>query len=82
MSSCSASVSDRCERRRTAVTIPLDPAAGKPVGLPFQVSKFDGPRLMIPRWIAPVGLSLTQDRLALTVAEESGNIGILDNVDR
>jgi Tol biopolymer transport system component/DNA-binding winged helix-turn-helix (wHTH) protein len=62
--------------------IRFDPAAGKPVGLPFQVSKFDSPRLMIPRWIAPVGLSLTQDKLALTVAEESGNIWILDNVDR
>ncbi|MGC1295821.1 MAG: winged helix-turn-helix domain-containing protein [Alloacidobacterium sp.] len=62
--------------------IRFDPAAGKSVGQPFQVSKFDNPRLMIPRWIAPVGLSLTQDKLALTMAEESGNIWILDNVDR
>jgi Tol biopolymer transport system component/DNA-binding winged helix-turn-helix (wHTH) protein len=62
--------------------IHFDPAAGKPVGQPFQVSKFDSPRLMIPRWIAPVGLSLTQDKLVLTVAQASGNIWVLDDVDR
>ncbi len=54
----------------------------KPVGQPFQVTKFDSPRLMIPRFIPPVGLSLTQDKLVLTMAQESGNIWVLDNVDR
>jgi hypothetical protein len=29
-----------------------------------------------------VGLSLTQDKLVLTMAEESGSISVLDNVDR
>jgi Tol biopolymer transport system component/DNA-binding winged helix-turn-helix (wHTH) protein len=62
--------------------IHFDPAAGKTVGAPFQVSKFKSPRLMIPRWIPPVGISLTQDKLALTMAEESGGIWVLDNVDR
>ena len=61
--------------------IHFDPAAGKPIGQPFQVSKFDSPRLMIPQWIGPVGLSLTQDKLVLTVAQASGNIWVLDNVD-
>jgi hypothetical protein len=28
----------------------------------------------------PVGLSLTQDKLVLTMAEESGSIWVLDNV--
>jgi hypothetical protein len=37
---------------------------------------------MVPHWIPPVGLSLTQDKLVLTMAEESGGIWILDNVDR
>ena len=37
---------------------------------------------MIPRWIPPVGLSLTQDKLVMTMAEESGSIWVLDNVDR
>jgi hypothetical protein len=62
--------------------IHFDPDAGKPVGHPFQVSKFESPRLMVPRWIPPVGLSLTQDKLVLTMAEESGSIWVLDNVDR
>jgi Tol biopolymer transport system component/DNA-binding winged helix-turn-helix (wHTH) protein len=62
--------------------IHFDPVAGKPIGQPFQVSKFDSPRLMIPRWISPVGLSLTQYKLVLTVAQASGNIWVLDNVDR
>jgi Tol biopolymer transport system component/DNA-binding winged helix-turn-helix (wHTH) protein len=61
--------------------IRFDPATGKPVGQPFEVSKFDRPRLMIPRWIPPVGFSLTQDKFVLTMAEESGNIWVLDNVD-
>jgi hypothetical protein len=36
--------------------IRFDPRAGKPVGQPFQVSKFESLRLMIPRWLPPVGL--------------------------
>ena len=62
--------------------IHFDPEAGKPVGQPFQVSKFESPRLMVPRWIPTVGLSLTQDKLVMTMAEESGSIWVLDNVDR
>ncbi len=60
--------------------IHFDPTAGKTVGQPFQVSKFESARLMIPRWIPPVGFSLTQDKLVLTMAEESGSIWVLDNV--
>jgi len=62
--------------------IRFDPATGKPVGQPFEVSKFDRPGLMIPRWIPSVGFSLTQDKFVLTMAQESGNIWVLDNVDR
>jgi Tol biopolymer transport system component/DNA-binding winged helix-turn-helix (wHTH) protein len=62
--------------------IRFDPETGKPAGQPFQVSKFDRPRLMIPRWIPSVGFSLTQDKFVLTMAQESGSIWVLDNVDR
>jgi Tol biopolymer transport system component/DNA-binding winged helix-turn-helix (wHTH) protein len=62
--------------------IRFDPDAGKPVGQPFQVSKFDRPRLMILRTIPFVGLSFTQNKLVVTMAEESGSIWLLDNVDR
>jgi Tol biopolymer transport system component/DNA-binding winged helix-turn-helix (wHTH) protein len=61
--------------------IHFDPAAGKPIGQPFKVSKFDSPRLMIPHWIAPVGFSLTQNKLVLTMSQGSGNIWVLDSVD-
>ena len=62
--------------------IRFDPEAGKTVGHQFQVSKFESPRLMVPQQIPPVGLSLTQDKLVLTMAEESGSIWLLDNVER
>ena len=51
--------------------IHFDPDAGKPVGQPFQLSKFESARLMVPRFIPPVGLSLT-GQTVLTMAEESG----------
>jgi Tol biopolymer transport system component/DNA-binding winged helix-turn-helix (wHTH) protein len=62
--------------------IRFDPAEGKPVGEPFRVSAFEGPGLMIPKWIPPVELSLNQDKLVLNMAEVSGGIWVLDNVDR
>jgi Tol biopolymer transport system component/DNA-binding winged helix-turn-helix (wHTH) protein len=62
--------------------IRFDPAAGKSVGQPFQVTKFDSPRLQILGSITAVELSLAQDKLALTMTEESGNIWVLDNVDQ
>jgi len=37
---------------------------------------------MVPQWIPAVGLSLTEDKLVITMAEESGSIWVLDNVDR
>jgi hypothetical protein len=62
--------------------IRFDPAQGSPVGEPFQVTQFEVPALMIPTEIPFVALSLTQDRMTLTMTEMSGNIWILDSVDR
>ena len=62
--------------------IRFDPATGKTVGQPFQISKFDNQRVRISDSIPHVGFSLTQDKLVLTMAEESGSIWLLDNVDR
>jgi Tol biopolymer transport system component len=62
--------------------IRFDPVAGKPVGQPFQISKFDSPRLMVLRSIPFVGLSFTQNKLVVTMAEESGSIWLLDNIDK
>jgi Tol biopolymer transport system component/predicted Ser/Thr protein kinase len=60
----------------------FDLAKGKPVGDPFQVTTFDNPKLMVSNDIQDVGLSLTQDRLTVTVAQVSGSIWVLDNVDQ
>jgi hypothetical protein len=62
--------------------IHFDPAKGKPKGEPFQVTTFDNPRLMVADVLPTVGLSLTEDKLIVTVAQVSGSIWVLDNVDR
>jgi len=63
--------------------IRFDPAKGKPVGLPFSVTALNSFSLMVPRHITgSIELSLTQDRLVLPLAQESGSIWVLDHVDQ
>jgi Tol biopolymer transport system component/DNA-binding winged helix-turn-helix (wHTH) protein len=62
--------------------IRFDPANGKTVGDPFPVTAFDSPSEMVPKFIPTVALSLTRDRLVLTVAQVSGSIWVLDHVER
>jgi len=62
--------------------IRFDPVKGKAVGDPFRVTAFESPALMVPKYIYPVELSLTQDKLVLTMEKRSGSIWVLDNVDR
>ena len=60
----------------------FDPLKGKPQGEPFQVTSFETPTLMIPKNMEAIDISLAEDRLVLPLAQTSGNIWILDNVDR
>src|SRR5262250_2900368 len=63
--------------------IRFDPAKGKPVGVPFSVTALNSLGLRVPRHIAgSSGLSLTQDRLVLPLAQESGNLWVLEHVDQ
>jgi dipeptidyl aminopeptidase/acylaminoacyl peptidase len=62
--------------------IHFDPIKGKPMGDAFPVTSLDNPIEMVPHFIPTVGLSLTGDRLVLTVAQVSGSIWVLDHVDR
>jgi hypothetical protein len=55
---------------------------GEPQGKPFQVTSLETPALMIPKNIDPVDFSLADGRLVLPLAQTSGNIWILDNVDQ
>ena len=52
------------------------------MGEPFRVTAFENPSLMVPNAIEAVELSVTQDKLAITVQEQSGSIWMLDNVDK
>jgi Periplasmic component of the Tol biopolymer transport system len=61
--------------------IQFDPAGGKPVGELFRVSEFEKLGLMMPKFIPPVELSITENKLVLNLAEVSGGIWVLDNVD-
>jgi Tol biopolymer transport system component/DNA-binding winged helix-turn-helix (wHTH) protein len=61
--------------------IRFDPIQGKALGDPFPITALDSPGQMVPKFIPTVALSLTQDRLVLTVAQDSGSIWVLDNVD-
>jgi Tol biopolymer transport system component/DNA-binding winged helix-turn-helix (wHTH) protein len=60
----------------------FDPVQGHPQGEPFQITSFETQALKIPRYIALVDFSLTDGRLVLPMAQTSGNIWILDNVDK
>ena len=60
--------------------IRFDQLRGVPAGKPFPVTKFESPNLMVPTYIAPVELSITEDRLALNLAEVSGSIWMLETV--
>jgi len=60
----------------------FDSGRARPIGEPFPVTTFSDPRLMVAKSIAPVSISLTEDRLVVTMAQWSGSIWLLDNVDR
>jgi Tol biopolymer transport system component len=61
--------------------IRFDPATGKPVGRPLQVTAFNTPSLMFPSSIEPADISLGRGKLALTLEQASGSIWMLDIVD-
>src|SRR5882757_10336149 len=61
--------------------IRFDAVRGEPLGDPFPVTALDSPSQMVPKFVPTVALSLTQNRLVLTVAQDSGSIWVLDNID-
>ena len=62
--------------------VKFDPEAGKPVGEPFRVTAFDSPGQVILEDVRIMELALAADRLILPIMEVSGNIWILENVER
>lgn len=62
--------------------IRFDPNRGRPVGEPFVITKFDSPGLMISTDVAASELGLSAQRVVLPMATVTGNIWMLENVDR
>ena len=62
--------------------IHFNPAIGRPQGEPFQITSLETSSLMILQNKPAVELSMTEGRLVLPLVQTSGNIWILDNVDR
>jgi Tol biopolymer transport system component len=62
--------------------IRFDPEQGKPVGEPFRVTWFDSPNKLVLADLGAAEISLSADRLVLPIVEVTGNIWVLDGVDR
>ena len=62
--------------------IRFDSEEGKTVGESFRTTNFGSPALMVPNDMDKVGLSLTKDKLMLTLTEASGSIWVLNDVER
>ena len=60
----------------------FDSAAGRPIGAPFQVTRFDSTRFQISPEVGAAEVGVSAHRLILTIMEQSSNIWMVDNVDR
>ncbi len=60
----------------------FDGAAGKPAGEPFQITRFESPTRQIPTDLPNAEIGVSPKGLILTIMERTGNIWVLDNVDR
>jgi Tol biopolymer transport system component len=60
----------------------FDVARGKPIGEPFQVSKFNSVRHRISPEFEVTDLNVSRTRLILPIMETAGSIWVLDNIDR
>ena len=62
--------------------IRFDPEQGRPQGQPFQVTSFGNPKLMVADDMSWQSMSLSQDRLVLSMTEASGSLWALHDVDK
>jgi len=60
----------------------FDPVERRAVGEPFPVTQFDSPARMIPPRMVQLGVAMSSDRVILPIREASGNIWILEGVNR
>jgi Tol biopolymer transport system component/DNA-binding winged helix-turn-helix (wHTH) protein len=62
--------------------IRVNSKTGGPSGSPFRVTAFNSPSLMVPNYIPPVEISISQNRLVVTAAQVSGHIWKMEDVNR
>jgi hypothetical protein len=60
----------------------FDPATGRTVGTPIQITSFESPARTITPHLAYGELGVAPGRLALPILEATGSIWMLDNVDK
>jgi Tol biopolymer transport system component len=60
----------------------FDPEAGRAVGTPVQVTSFDSPARTISPDVGGSELGIAPGGIAVSILEASGNIWMLDNVDK
>jgi serine/threonine protein kinase len=62
--------------------IRFDPDQGKPVGEPFLIKAFESPGQHVLQSIGQMELALSEHRFVLPLTQVSGNVWVLENVDR
>lgn len=60
----------------------FDPVAGIAVGDPFRVTTFDSPRQTLATQLSRMQFAISADHLFLPITETSGELWMLENVDR
>ena len=60
----------------------FDPERGAALGEPFAVTAFNDPAQMIPPRTVQLGMAISRDRLIIPIAAASGNIWVLDGMNR
>jgi hypothetical protein len=60
----------------------FDPDRGTPVGAPFQVTSFASPRQTLSPELQRMQIAVTSTHLFLPITETSGELWVLDHVDR
>lgn len=60
----------------------FDPDAGRPIGPAFRVTSFDRGRQVLAPYIGQLAMTVTPTRIVLPMYEATGQIWVLDEVDR
>jgi Tol biopolymer transport system component/DNA-binding winged helix-turn-helix (wHTH) protein len=60
----------------------FDPTTGTPVGDPFRVTSFDSPRQTLATHLSRMQFAITANHLFLPLTETSGELWMLENIDK